>query len=284
MAAFANHNSQDWNIQDTIGTINCPRCPQPPPTLCGNVIVDQPSQWLTVGWTEPTMLEIGKEMCDAAAAAFPNQNIKLPIGGLDITYPDFSGGTYTTLCRDIENYVYGNASLGILPRPYANTLYMQRNTVDANWGDGTQYDTFTPGFDSQLYIKYMIRAHAHPNPPWATPRQAGLQMVSAASLGSTTNCRQGGGPNGPCGATCDPTCVMQASLDTARTYGTTFVEIWAQDDVDPAFYDMVTAATIAMGGTPRVPLSADLNITEIGRASCRERGSISVVTVYIENN
>ena len=215
------------------------------------------------------MLEIGKEMCDAAAAAFPNQNIKLPIGGLDITYLAFSGGTFTTLCRDIENYVYGNASLRIPPRPYANRFYMQRNTVDANWGDGTQYDTYTPGFDSERYIKYMIRAHAAPLPPWTTPRQSGLQMVSAANLGDTTNCRQGGGTNGPCGPTCDPVCVMQASLDIATTYNTAFIEIWAQDDVDPLFYNMIRAATIAMGGTPRgrstpTPTpspSADLNVT-----------------------
>ena len=269
MASFANHNTQDWNIQDTVGTIVCPRCPQPPPTLCGTIVVDQPAQWLAAGWTEPTMLEIGKEMCDAAAAAFPNQNIKLPIGGLDITYLAFSGGTFTTLCRDIENYVYGNALLGIPPRPYSRRFYMQRNTVDANWGDGTQYDTYTPGFDSERYIKYMIRAHAAPLPPWTTPRQSGLQMVSAANLGDTTNCRQGGGTNGPCGPTCDPVCVMQASLDIARTYGTAFIEIWAQDDVDPDFYNMIRAATIAMGGTPRgrstpTPTpspSADLNVT-----------------------
>ena len=44
---------------------------------------------------------------------------------------------------------------------------------------------------------------------------------------------------------------MQASLDVARTYGTDFIEIWAQDAVDPDFYDMITAATIAMGGTLR---------------------------------
>src|SRR5438876_871091 len=256
MASFANHSSQDWNVQDTVGTIACPNCPQPPPTLCGNIYVDQPAQWLAAGWTEQLMLEVGKEMCDAAAAAFPNQNIKLPIGGLsDIrmssTDPGYTNGTYTTLCRDIENYVYGNASLGIPPRPYANRFYMQRNTVDANWGDGTQYDTYTPGFDSQRYIKYMIRAHAHPNPPWTTPGQAGLQMVSAASLGSTTNCRQDGGPTGPCGATCPPVCVMQASLDVATTYNAAFIELWAQDADNPDFYTMITAATLAMGGTPR---------------------------------
>ena len=197
------------------------------------------------------MLQIGKETCDAAAAAFPNQNIKLPIGGLDITYPDFSGGTYTTLCRDIENYVYGNESLRIPPQPYANRFYMQRNTMAANWPDGTQYDTYIPGFNGEPYIKYMIRAHAHPNPPWTTPGQAGLQMVASATLAPTQGCRQGGGPTGPCGPTCDPVCVMQTSLAAATTYGTDFIEIWAQDAVEPDFYPMVRAATIAMGGTPR---------------------------------
>ena len=251
MAAFANHNTQDWNIQDTVGIIPCPHCPQPPPTLCGDIYVDQPAQWLAAGWTEQKMLQVGKEMCDAAAAAFPNQNIKLPIGGLNITYSDFSGGTYTTLCRDIENYVYGNESLRIPPQPYANRFYMQRNTVDANWGGGRQFDTYTPGFNSPRYIKYMIRAHAHPNPPWTTPRQAGLQMLASATLGPTTNCRQGGGPNGPCGPNCDPVCVMQTSLDVAITYDTAFIEIWPQDAANRDFYAMIRAATIAMGGTPR---------------------------------
>ena len=251
MAAFANHNSQDWNIQDAIENIVCPRCPQPPPTSCGTVAVDQASQWLAAGWSEQRMLNIGKDTCDAAAAAFPNQNIKLPIGGLDITYSAFSGGTYTTLCRDIQDYVYGNASLGIPPRPYANRFFMQRNTVAANWQVGSYFDTYIPGFNADPYIKYMIRAHAHPNPPWTTPGQAGLQMVSAATLGSTTDCRQGGGPDGPCGPTCDPECVMQASLAVATTYNTAFIEIWPQDAANPDFYNMIRAATIAMGGTPR---------------------------------
>src|SRR5205807_7786014 len=129
---------------------------------------DQPSQWLAAGWAEGKMLQIGKEMCDAAAAAFPNQNIKLPIGGLDITYPDFSGGTYTTLCRDIQDYVYGNASLRIPPRPYANRFFMERNTVAGNWSGGRYFDTYVPGFNGGPYINYIIRAICHSNPPWTT--------------------------------------------------------------------------------------------------------------------
>src|SRR6266446_4379387 len=282
MAAFANHDSNDWNIRDTIGPLVCPTCPQPPPTQCGTITLNQPSQWLAVGWSEPQMVEIGKETCDAAAAAFPNQNIKLPIGGLDITYPAFDGGTYTTMCRGIQDYVYGNASLGIPPRDYANRFFMQRNTVAANWQVGTYFDTYVPGFNADPYIKYMIRAHAHPNPPWTTPGQAGLQMVAAAVLGATTDCRQGGGPDGPCGPTCDPTCVMQTSLDVARTYGTAFIEIWAQDSVEPDFYDMIKATTIAMGGTPRNGLSADLSITVTDTGAVA--GASDTYTIVVTNS
>src|SRR5712691_3590160 len=31
MASFANHHSNDWNIQDTVGVIACPPCPPPLP-------------------------------------------------------------------------------------------------------------------------------------------------------------------------------------------------------------------------------------------------------------
>src|SRR5438128_11730365 len=97
----------------------------------------------------------------------------------------------------------------------------------------------------------MGRAHARASPPGTTRGQAGLQMVGAATIGATTNRRQDGGQTGPCAPTCAPVCVMQASLDVARTYGTDFIEIWAQDAVDADFYTMIRAATIAMGGTPR---------------------------------
>ena len=71
MAAFANHNTQDWNIQDTVGTINCPSCPQPPPTLCGDNYVDQPSQWLAAGWTEQRMLQVWERYVRRGGGGIP---------------------------------------------------------------------------------------------------------------------------------------------------------------------------------------------------------------------
>jgi serine protease len=44
---------------------------------------------------------------------------------------------------------------------------------------------------------------------------------------------------------------MQTALDIARTYNTDFIEIFPQDGQNPDFYAMITAATLAMGGTPR---------------------------------
>ena len=106
-ASFANHNSQDWNIQDFVGDL--PNCPNGDTTH-----VDQPKQWLDAGWTRAAMLQVGKDIADAVAAAFPTKCIKLPIGGLDVslanTSPDPRGGAgnYSTLAYEITAYVYGD--------------------------------------------------------------------------------------------------------------------------------------------------------------------------------
>src|SRR5205823_35528 len=59
------------------------------------------------------------------------------------------------------------------------------------------------------------------------------------------------------------------------------IEIWAQDDVNPAFYDMIKATTIAMGGTPRIPLSADLNITVTDSGAIA--GATDTYTITVNN-
>jgi len=88
------------------------------------------------------MLQIGKEMCDAAAAAFPNQNIKCQsASGYNLSA--FSGGL-TPLCAAVSRIMFtetlrGDYSLGLTP----NRFFMQRNTVDANWATG-QCTTYIP--------------------------------------------------------------------------------------------------------------------------------------------
>src|SRR4030095_794924 len=103
---FMSRSSMDWGTFTQVGTVQCPPCPQPPPTECGPIVVDQNQQLLDAGWTRAIMLQVGKEIIDAVAAAFPHQALKLPIGGLSDelaqTSPDPLGGpaNYTTLARE----------------------------------------------------------------------------------------------------------------------------------------------------------------------------------------
>jgi len=239
IAGFADHNSNDWNILDTIGTIG--PCPD------GNTYeVNQPAQWIAAGWTIQKMFDVGTQILDTTAASFPNQSIKVPIGGLaDELVQPFLGpdSGYSSLAKMIVDY--GSA------QPYANRFYPERNTVDATWGVASTLDTNPPSIKSQRYIKKLIWDHSRPDGP--TPRQGGLQMVESATDGSTTNCRQGGGPDGPCGPTCDPLCVLQASLELSLTYNTSFIEVWPHDGMNANLYSLIESTTLAMGGQLRTP-------------------------------
>jgi hypothetical protein len=243
-AQFANHNSNDWNIQDTIGTIG-------PCSDGKSYVVNQPMQWINAGWTIQRMLDVGKEILDTTAAAFPNQSIKLPIGGLpDKLVKPFLGSSsgYGSLAKMIVDYV--------ATRPYANRFYPQRNTVDANWQvASTLNPPNEPGIGSIRYPKKLVWDHTRPNGP--TPGQGGLQMVTSASDGSITNCRQGGGPNGPCGPTCDPVCVLRKSLEISLTFNPSFIEIWGHDAANKDLYSVIENTTLAMGGELRHPNRAD---------------------------
>src|SRR5262249_2220201 len=75
----------------------------------------------------------------------------------------------------------------------------------------------------------------------------------AAAYECPTSCRIAGGIDDPCAPNDDRICVLQAALGIATTYNTDFVEIFAQDGQVTDFYDIILAATIAMGGTPRLP-------------------------------
>ena len=239
-ASFANHNSQDWNIQDFVGDL--PNC------LNGETThVDQPKQWLDAGWTRAAMLQVGKDIADAVAAAFPTKCIKLPIGGLDVslanTSPDPRGGAgnYSTLAYEITAYVYGDptASPPIPAKPYADRFYVQRNTVADTWGAPV---TDPPAYSAENYIKYMI---------YQRSPQSGLQTVKSASMcipDGYTPCRLHGSQ--PCTSIA---AVMQAAINVMVGYHTDFIELWTEDAANPLFYQMVADATIAMGGELRQP-------------------------------
>ncbi len=138
----------------------------------------------------------------------------------------------------------------VATRPYENRFYVQRNTVDANWQVASTLDPPNePGIKSIRYPKKLVWDHARPDGP--TPGQGGLQMVDSATDGSTNNCRQGGGPNGPCGPTCDPVCVLQKSLDVSLTFNPSFIEISPHDATNKDLYSIIENTTLAMGGQLR---------------------------------
>ncbi len=238
IAQFANHNTNDWNIQDTIGTIG----------PCGDgksYEVNQPLQWTNAGWTIQKMLDVGKEILDATAAAFPNQSIKHPIGGLadDLVVPFLGPDSgYGSLAKLIVDYAATTS--------YANRYFPQRNTVDADWGVASTLDPPTePSVKSIRYPKKLVWDHTRPDGP--TPGQGGLQMVQSATDGSTTDCRQGGGPDGPCGPNCEPSCVLEKSLEVSLTFNPSFIEIWPHDGMNEDLYPLIESTTLAMGGQLR---------------------------------
>ena len=120
-ASFVNQNSGDWHPQDTVGTVHCPPAPPCVPgpiQQCGDVTVDQVQQWLDAGWQEETMLQVGKEIAQEVAIAWPRQNIKLPVGGLaDALAQDtpLENG-YSRTAREMVDWVYGRRHAGE-PRP-----------------------------------------------------------------------------------------------------------------------------------------------------------------------
>ena len=164
MASFANHNTQDWNIQDTVGNIVCPRCPQPPPTLCGTIAVDQPSQWLAAGWTEPTDApdwerdvrrgggSIPQSEHQTANRRFGHNRMPLLAVALTPLYAAISRIMFTETLR----WEY---RLDLMPTDFTCSA--------TQWppiGRRAVFTTLTPlASMAEPYIKYMIRAHAHPN-------------------------------------------------------------------------------------------------------------------------
>jgi len=183
VAQFANHNSNDWNIQDTIGTIG--------PCHDGNTYtVNQPAQWIAAGWTIQKMFDVGTQILDTTAASFPNQLIKHPIGGLadELVQPflDPDSG-YGSLAKMIVDYV--------ATRPYDNRFYPQRNIVDANWGVASTLDTDPPSIKSIRYPKklvwdhrrtdagrldHQLQARRRPKPSLWPDLRSGLRVASIA--------------------------------------------------------------------------------------------------------
>ena len=108
------------------------------------------------------------------------------------------------------------------------------------------------------YPQYLVWNHTRPD--GTTPGQGGLLNVQAATDGGITSCRQGGGPDGPCGPACDPVCVLQTSLNIAISFNPSFMEVWEHDGENPLLYSIAESTTLAMGGQLRGAPAAPTNL------------------------
>lgn len=92
--SFANANSEDWSVPHTPADI---------------------SAWEALGYTSEKMLDAGKQIIDAAMAAFPNQYLTLAVGGNGNLDPDV-------------NYVARNAVLSARAS-WPGRLIVQKNSL-----------------------------------------------------------------------------------------------------------------------------------------------------------
>ena len=194
MTSFANTYSCEWNI------------PHVRTSYCGGANLWQ--DWLDAGYTHEKMLNIGKEIIDTTANAFPNQNLKLPIAE---TNKEIS------LAEDILVYAYGK---------YSDRFYAQANKLskDVSLAD-----------DNPDAVHNLIKQYS-PN--------VGLQMIASATNCESDGCRLNGKVC-PCGSSAK---ILREVIDIGLSYNPSFIEYWEIDSKNLVLYDEMEYATEEMGG------------------------------------
>ena len=193
MTAFANYYTADWGI--------------PPEMIDG-------------GYSYDGMLDIGKEVLETTAEAWPGKAVKLPLGEND---PSTDPGKATTqMADDIVAFAQSSS--------FADRFFAQKNLINTRSPYAADLDGTPPG--SNNYLLMRLRD--------LTPH-AGLQMVAAATTGESDRCRQNAHVS-----PCPPADVMAKSLDIALSYQPVYVELWSSDASNPAFYSLLTNATQQM--------------------------------------
>jgi hypothetical protein len=114
-ASFANAQTEDWNV------------PHTPPEV---------TAWFAAGYTSARMLDAGRQIIDAAMAAFPNQYVTLSVGT--------NGHTHHGPNLDPDaHYVAGNAVLNARAS-WPDRLIVQKNSlatyIPAAAGTGTGWE------------------------------------------------------------------------------------------------------------------------------------------------
>jgi hypothetical protein len=169
------------------------------------------------------MVQIGKDVLTTAAAAFPNQAIKLPIGQNDAAMdPD---KTTTQMADDIV--AFARAS------PFANRFYGQKNLINTASPYASDPTLSTADPNSNDYLLNVLKGMSP---------QMGLQMVSSATGGTNDGCRQNAHVS-PCD---DAVAVLSTSIAISLSYKPTYLEFWTSDASNTSLYGQFQSATAAM--------------------------------------
>lgn len=200
MEGFANYYTNDWGI---------------------------PTDLKSHGYTYAGMLQVGKEILQTAADAFPNQAIKLPISQNDKTMDP--GKTTTQMADDIIAWA--------LQSSFADRFFAQKNLVNTNspYASDPLFQNVNPSSNDYLFKVLRDMSPA-----------MGLQMVASATGGPQDGCRQNAHQT-PCD---DVSTVMSKSIDISLSYKPTFLEFWTADAKNTALYPQFVSATAAMKAQP----------------------------------
>jgi hypothetical protein len=211
--AFANANTDDWGVPHEDRRALRAEC---------GIDFDNQQEWLQAGYSNEKMLDIGKDLLDTTASAFPRRELDLPIG---------IHGRPLRGAELLDQFIsYGR-------KRYSDRFYVQMNRLDSASPviDDPQVDASAP------YGPFALYQHLKQNAPFI-----GLQMLAAASNGAKDHCTQNHHD-----APCPPREVMRKSLDIALSYHPAFVEVWDVDAQNSELASLLTNATLRTGGQLR---------------------------------
>src|SRR5882724_603989 len=203
--SFANATTGDWNIPDAPADI---------------------ANWLAAGYTTELMVNAGEMIVDATMAAFPNQNVTMPIG------------------RGAGNLDPTQDYLAETVVDYATTRYGRFITTKFSLAATTP----DPAIDTSL-MNWQVLFDQCPN-------VAG-QMLWKVS-GDTTYRMNGGVPG-------NPATILLNAITIGALYGTQYQEIYEVDLEDLTLSSVITTANTLLTVTPPAPAApSNLNGTVSG--------------------
>ncbi len=172
------------------------------------------TNWIADGYTTEKLLDAGQQIIDATMVAFPNQYVTLAIGG----------DGYSKAAQNLDDSATEVAAttVSMSRSKWPGRLIVQINSLST-------FNPVAPGLDDSAW-----------NVLWNSQPDVGAQML--ASVYNDFTYRVNNGVPGDFGA------ILNASIDSAVTYGINYVEIYELDVRN--LKDSITYAREKLTATP----------------------------------